>query len=560
MPAPLSGARPALAVTVMLTTATVFLAASENTPQSNMLTVLSRVYLVCFSISAVLVIISVMTTSLCLIGPDDKISEQALRDWFCHFDVDNSGYLDREEAAHALMALGLDQKERERVFRIFDANNDGSIDMEEWRAISEITKKHDNLATFHNVITMGLVKSRMWRHEANVRKVHSQYEDDEGLKRYARLAQSSLRQMMVVSHSTAAEGMSQVRRLSRSLSAGRIATDGAENDTADATADVEGARGGRESVGGSGTSFGQQDQQQDQLALPGEISSAPRLASLEPLPVRSGTTSPDNQGEQRSRGHDLPRNASIHSLGSGASDAIAAGGAHPPKDKFWREQHLHRRKSLQQAVTSLRPIVQGVEAAQYLSQQAVKAQQEAELDMHKAGQNINRHSFMQSTPQKWGKHIAAEIDYYSFLILFILFLCYLAVELSGFISHHASKTEQAPLRLLQSNEFRLTQAGYANHTGITVFTKDERRVSGQVQCFSNLSALCICSISLPCMSALYERRVSGQVHCFSNLQHLSQEQFDQKWRNLEHRSSLRYDKFGNVNAAAAVCHESVPIS
>ena len=524
MPAPLSGARPALAVTVMLTTATVFLAASENTPQSNMLTVLSRVYVVCFSISAVLVIISVMTTSLCLIGPDDKISEQALRDWFCHFDVDNSGYLDREEAAHALMALGLDHKERERVFSIFDANNDGSIDMEEWRAISEITKKHDNLATFHNVITMGLVKSRMWRHEANLRKVHSQYEDDEGLKRYARLAQNSLRQMMVVSHSTAVEGMSQVRRLSRTISAGRIATDGAEDGSANATADVEGARGGRESVGGSGTSFGQQDQP----ALPGEVSSAPRLASLEPLPVRSGATSPENQAEQRSREHDLPRNASIHSLASGASSAIA-GGANPPKDKFWREQHLHRRKSLQQTVTSLRPIVQGVEAAQYLSQQAVRAQQDAEEDMHKAAQNINRHSFMQSTPQKWGKHIAAEIDYYSFLILFILFLCYLAVELSGFITHIGELTEQAPLRLVQTTDFRRTQAGYANHTGITVFNNDERQVSGQVQ-------------------------------CFSNLQHLSQEQFDQKWRNLEHRSSLRYDKFGNVNAAAAVCHESVPIS
>jgi len=46
MPAPVSGARPALAVTVMLTTATVYLVSSSLTPQSNTMTVLTRLYLV----------------------------------------------------------------------------------------------------------------------------------------------------------------------------------------------------------------------------------------------------------------------------------------------------------------------------------------------------------------------------------------------------------------------------------------------------------------------------------------------------------------------------------
>jgi hypothetical protein len=89
MPAPVSGARPALSVTVMLTTATVYLVASRFTPHSNTLTSLSRMYILCFSMSALLVLVSIVTTSLNLIGPDDKISDQALSDWFRHFDADN---------------------------------------------------------------------------------------------------------------------------------------------------------------------------------------------------------------------------------------------------------------------------------------------------------------------------------------------------------------------------------------------------------------------------------------------------------------------------------------
>ena len=45
------------------------------------------------------------------------------------YPAQNSGFLDRDETAHALMALGLDRKERGRVFAIFDANNDGMIDI-----------------------------------------------------------------------------------------------------------------------------------------------------------------------------------------------------------------------------------------------------------------------------------------------------------------------------------------------------------------------------------------------------------------------------------------------
>merc|ERR1719183_1018070 len=202
MPAPVSGARPALSVTVMLTTATVYLVASRFTPHSNTLTSLSRMYILCFSMSALLVLVSIVTTSLNLIGPDDKISDQALSDWFRHFDADNSGFLDRKETAQALMALGLDRKERGRVFAIFDANNDGMIDIEEWRAISEITKKHDNLATFHNVLTSMLVKDRMWKHERKKRTVEEQ-EMAEQDKSFANQVKNTAMQALTATQSVA---------------------------------------------------------------------------------------------------------------------------------------------------------------------------------------------------------------------------------------------------------------------------------------------------------------------------------------------------------------------
>jgi len=78
MPAPISGARPALSVTVMLTTATVYLVASRLAPQSNSSSVMSRLYVTAFSINFVLVFLSILTTALNSIQPEDKVSTDRL--------------------------------------------------------------------------------------------------------------------------------------------------------------------------------------------------------------------------------------------------------------------------------------------------------------------------------------------------------------------------------------------------------------------------------------------------------------------------------------------------
>ena len=165
MPAPVSGARPALSVTVMLTTATVYLVASRLVPQSNSSSVMSRLYLAAFSVNFLLVLISIVTTALNSIQPEDKISADRLQRVFEHFDIDHDGALDHAEAQRALTCIGLNQAEQQKIMSMFDDNGDSHIDFEEWRRIGELTKKGEDLSCYHNYIVKSLVKVYMWAHE-----------------------------------------------------------------------------------------------------------------------------------------------------------------------------------------------------------------------------------------------------------------------------------------------------------------------------------------------------------------------------------------------------------
>ena len=136
MPAPISGARPALSVTVMLTTATVYLVASRQTPQSNTTSMMSRLYVVAFSMNFVLVFISIVTTALNSIQPEDKVSIDRLQRVFEHYDRNCDGQLDQEEAARALTCLGVSDKEQLKIFRVFDQDGDQKISFEEWRCVA----------------------------------------------------------------------------------------------------------------------------------------------------------------------------------------------------------------------------------------------------------------------------------------------------------------------------------------------------------------------------------------------------------------------------------------
>ena len=138
MPAPQSGARPVLSVTVMLTTSTIYLVASRLTPQSNTSTSLSRLYIFCFICSAILVVISIINTALCLIQPEDQVSASLLKDIFAHYDSDSSGYLEQSEASLALQSLGLSADDQIKVWETFDADGDNRISMEEFMVCSSV--------------------------------------------------------------------------------------------------------------------------------------------------------------------------------------------------------------------------------------------------------------------------------------------------------------------------------------------------------------------------------------------------------------------------------------
>jgi len=137
-------------------------------------------------------------------------------------------------------------------------------------------------------------------------------------------------------------------------------------------------------------------------------------------------------------------------------------------------------------------------------------------ELEKTAQALNKHSFTSSTPQKWGKHLSARIDSWAAALLPVFFCVYLALEFSGFFVYAATGQKQQGIELFSLGDFRVTSSGYANHSGIRVYTTDERDSSGETK-------------------------------CYANLQHLTQLDYDTKWRNLQHRQKTNYFQSGEVD-------------
>ena len=57
----------------------------------------------------------------------------------------------------------------------------------------------------------------------------------------------------------------------------------------------------------------------------------------------------------------------------------------------------------------------------------------SETHLAQAAQAVNAVSHVRSTPQMWGRHVSASIDFWSFLLLPTLFLVYICLEFSGFL-------------------------------------------------------------------------------------------------------------------------------
>lgn len=157
MPAPPSGARPALSVTVMLTTATVYFVASRSTPQSNQSTSIGRIYIYSLASSFLLVFLSIITTALNLIQNEDKAQAKHLADFFEKFDENNDGTLDKGELRYALASLGLNDRESDKVMKFFITDDDPTINKEQWKAFGAMTQKTDDDAVYHNGLVRAMV-------------------------------------------------------------------------------------------------------------------------------------------------------------------------------------------------------------------------------------------------------------------------------------------------------------------------------------------------------------------------------------------------------------------
>ncbi len=64
------------------------------------------------------------------------MDRQEVRETFDHFDEDDNGYIDREEFAEIMQALGTDMSEAELNigFDSVDTNHNGEIDFDEFYA------------------------------------------------------------------------------------------------------------------------------------------------------------------------------------------------------------------------------------------------------------------------------------------------------------------------------------------------------------------------------------------------------------------------------------------
>ena len=158
MPAPTSGSRPALNVSIMFTTTAIYFVADHKLPDINRLTLISRLYVATLIINLVLVLISVVATALNLIAQEStRMSAEAMQRYL-FYDKDKNGSLDEEEIRAAMCTLGIgDEATQDLLFRKAGvtqaALESEGISPMQWRRITTDVMAHR--PTVHYSIVLG---------------------------------------------------------------------------------------------------------------------------------------------------------------------------------------------------------------------------------------------------------------------------------------------------------------------------------------------------------------------------------------------------------------------
>ena len=118
MPSSTSGSRPALNVSIMFTSTTIYFVAGSKLPDIGDMTLISRLYIASLVLNLLLTIVSVLSTAMNLISQEAIRNSNENMQRYVMYDKDKSGLLDLDEARAALSSLGIQNRPlQDTIFR-----------------------------------------------------------------------------------------------------------------------------------------------------------------------------------------------------------------------------------------------------------------------------------------------------------------------------------------------------------------------------------------------------------------------------------------------------------
>ena len=140
MPAPVSGSRPALNVSIMFTTTAIYFVAGQKLPDLSKLTLISRIYVVSLSANLLLTLTSVLSTAMNLVTQEKHRNASEAMQRYLMYDKDKNGELDEQEARAALTTLGIaNTRDQNHLFHKAGVSRSlFAVTPEKWSEISKM--------------------------------------------------------------------------------------------------------------------------------------------------------------------------------------------------------------------------------------------------------------------------------------------------------------------------------------------------------------------------------------------------------------------------------------
>ena len=168
---PHAGERIGLSVTMLLTTAAIYFVASEMLPNVKTSTFISRLYVYALAINVVSLMLTILVISLHNIASPAKLDLGHLRSLFKELDAEKRGQLNLEQVVQGLRLLEVADADHDAVWAQLDADESGSVDLEEWMRLPQLIMRDDAHETRHNFVINLLVR---WGERREIRQQQRQ--------------------------------------------------------------------------------------------------------------------------------------------------------------------------------------------------------------------------------------------------------------------------------------------------------------------------------------------------------------------------------------------------